>query len=127
MTSKDQCKRFDSCGAPLCPLDEDSLQNGLWYPDEESCESVEFRMMPWIKRERKISKRARESDHYFLFKMLQRDIIIKKGIAGIDPDRDEPGQLISWFGAHPEKKPLTDLQKQNLEKLTKHFGFKKKC
>jgi len=28
------CNSFETCEAPLCPMDEMSLKHGLWYADE---------------------------------------------------------------------------------------------
>lgn len=41
--SNDNCKKFESCEAPLCPMDERSLKHGIWYPDEDICNLRIFR------------------------------------------------------------------------------------
>lgn len=125
---RNQCKKFDSCGAPLCPLDKGSLEHGIWYSDEESCESVEFRMMPWVKRQRKINKKA-TNDKYFTYGMLDRDIIIRKGIEGIDADRDEASQLTIWLKNHEGMKAIrviTTEQKQRLVEEGKKYQLKRR-
>ena len=111
MTSP-QCKRFDTCNAPLCPLDEQSLKHSIWYPDEEICRAKLFSALPWIKAQRKIAKRASRMDRYFTLQMLKRNCIIKKGIEGLDPDLDEALQLKRWLKAHPVKKEPTDQERK---------------
>ena len=48
---KDECKKYDSCNAPLCPYDSESIESGCWYPDEEICTKKKF---DWIKMQNKI-------------------------------------------------------------------------
>ena len=99
-----QCPKFDVCNAPLCPMDEESLSHGIWYPDEEICKRKAFANMDWIKRQKKIAKKAKRMDRYFTFEMLKRNCVITKGIEGLDPDKPEEPQLKKWFKKHPEKK-----------------------
>jgi len=54
---------FDSCNAPLCPLDEEGLKKAVWYPDEEICRRRGLNY-PWLKTQKKIAKRAKHSDRY---------------------------------------------------------------
>jgi len=98
---REECKRFDTCSAPLCPRDRESLEQGIWYPDEKVCKSKEFQNLPWIKRQKKVAKATRYFSCYWTFEMLKADIIIRQGIKGLNPDRPEPNQLKRWFKAHP--------------------------
>ena len=50
-----KCPRFDECSAPLCPFDEDSLINGVWYPGEMICKLDAFKNLAWIIKQRKSS------------------------------------------------------------------------
>jgi hypothetical protein len=120
MMNTDNCKRnwkrFEFCSAPLCPMDEASQQSSIWYPDEETCQLNEFRGLDWVKRQRRLSRKALPG-YYFTLTMLQQDFIIKKGICGLDPDceisaveRDEN----KWLKCHPEKRELTDSEKEVL-------------
>jgi hypothetical protein len=78
------CPREDS-SAPLCPLDENSVRNGIWYPDEEACPR---RNVPnWVKAQKAIVKVGAPVDRFFTVGMLQAITRVQKGITGIDPDQ----------------------------------------
>jgi len=131
---RQECKRYDTCSAPLCPMDDQSLQNGIWYPDEEICHNQAYRSLTWIKNQKKIAKKAcpvgigprkkgydsygvgsygaGAMDRYFTLKMLDRNIVIRKGIEGLDPDHDEAYQLRRWLKAHPEKRELSKTERE---------------
>lgn len=113
MTSP-QCKRYETCNAPLCPLDEQSLKHSIWYPDEEICRAKAFGALPWIKAQRKIAKRASRMDRYFTLQMLERNCIIRKGIEGLDPDQAEEYQLKKWMKAHPERRVLSKEERASI-------------
>lgn len=102
-----ECKRYETCDVPLCPLDEQSLKHGIWYPDEDICNSRTSGNFPWIKAQRKIAKKAARTDRYFNLQMLERNCIVRKGIEGLDPDQAEEYQLEKWLKAHPEKRSLS--------------------
>lgn len=82
-----ECKRFNVCRAPLCPMDEQSLDSGLWYPDEEVCKLRMFNSCDWVIKQRKISNKAGVNDGYFTLKSLKAIKIVKYGIKGIDPGK----------------------------------------
>ncbi len=116
MTSM-QCNRYDSCSAPLCPLDSQSLEGGIWYPGgEEICSSQAHRSLPWIRAQRKIAKVESDPSRYFTFAMLNRGCVIRRGITGLDPDQPEELQLRRWMQGHPpaRKKELSEKQKSAL-------------
>jgi hypothetical protein len=99
---KEKCKYSDYCNAPLCPLDKESLEAGIWYPDEEVCR---MKNPPkWIKNQKKIVKAGASPDYYFDYQMLNNLKTIRKGIKGEDPD-----------------KPVKDIQKRD-EKILKREG-----
>lgn len=50
------CKRFNKCSAPLCPLDE-NLDERYWYSDESVCASQEHGDRRWIKKQKQIVER----------------------------------------------------------------------
>lgn len=108
------CPRFNRCSAPLCPLcTEKELKNYLWYPgEEEICPRKDMAHLLWTKNQKKIEKKAKDSFTYFTYEMLNRKITIKKGIMGINPDKDEEAQLKKWLKAHPAKKELTEEEKE---------------
>ena len=105
MTNSNECRHFDSCSAPLCPLDSSSLGGGLWYPDEEICRVRKFQQEQWLKNQKKLKKVGNLDSGYFTKEMLDRRLIVRKGIKGIDPDKDESRQLKRWLSEHPDRKP----------------------
>jgi hypothetical protein len=96
------CTLFESCLAPLCPLDPSSLK-GIWYPDEDICRSRSQGGRPWIRAQRRIAKVTGHGAGYFTLEMLSRLVVIRKGITGLDPDLSEEGQLRAWFQKRPER------------------------
>jgi len=102
--NKLKCPYFDSCNAPLCPMeDEEGLKKAIWYPDEEICRRRGLNY-PWLRTQRKIAKRAKHGG-YFTIQMLSHPCRISQGIVGLDPDKDEGPQLQKWFKKHPVLKP----------------------
>ena len=111
---REDCPKFDKCGAPLCPLDSESLKDGIWYPDEEICKRKN--VPAWVKAQRKIAKKTQDIDKYFNYAMLSRNCKIRKGISGIDPDKAEEPQLKKWFKAHPVKREWSEEEKKAFKK-----------
>jgi len=121
----EDCRHWDYCSAPICPL-EDKVKNlnYLWYPDEEICRLAT--VPAWVKTQRKILKKHPDKDKYFTFKMLNRNCVIKKGIIGLDPDKEEATQLKSWFKKHPIKRQILEVEKEILRKRLKKASKAKK-
>jgi len=123
----EECPRFKKCDASLCPLDSDSLKNGIWYPDEEICKYQEVNQLEWIKRQRKLSEKA-QFGFYFTYEMLNHKFIIRNGIKGLDPNRtesQEQADLKKWFSLHPETKEQK-ITPEHLEQLKKGRDLKKR-
>lgn len=100
MTTKNDCRYFDVCSAVMCPKVE--VTKMAWYPNEEVCRLQD--VPEWIKRQRKIAKKANFFGNFFTLAMLQRDCRISKGIKGIDPDLTDKERLEAekvWLEAHP--------------------------
>ena len=102
--SAHKCKYFNRCSAPLCPLDGGSLGGGIWYPDEEICHLKEFQGLRWVQNQKRLQKMARKGlvsvEGYFTAEMLDNEIIFRKGMRGLDPDRpldEEREQLERWL------------------------------
>jgi hypothetical protein len=76
------CKYFDGCSAPLCPKDE-GVADRTWFPDEDICRLAD--VPAWIKRQRKVSKKAALGG-YFTLAMLNHDCRITQGMKGIGPN-----------------------------------------
>ena len=51
---KASCRHCEECEAPLCPLDEASLEGGIWFPGEEICKDKRFQSFPWIQAQKQI-------------------------------------------------------------------------
>lgn len=86
--NKEECPKFiDGCSAPLCPVDTDSVEGGIWYSDGEICRRRDFQNLDWIKRQRQIAKLKVTKDKYFTVPMLQAIKQVRKGIQGINPDQ----------------------------------------
>lgn len=126
MTSS-ECRLYESCSAPLCPLDPNSLEKGIWYPDEEICQARRFSRLVLVRQQEKIAKCASRKDRYFHPLMLQRRCTVKPGITGLDPDQEEGPQLQRWLDGHRERKGLSESQKAILRKRAKtgHFWDKR--
>lgn len=115
MTAKD-CTRFDSCSAPLCPADAGNLKSGIFYPDEETCTLVLFRNLPWVKNQRKITKKVRNKDFYFTKKILDRTCVVTAATEGLNPDKtniDDTPAVNDWLKKHPSKREVSEIERQN--------------
>ena len=116
-TTSYQCRHFDSCSASLCPLDPEHLKIEIWYPDEEICR---LKTVPnWVKIQKKISKRTKDNNKYYTYKMLNQNCKICRGILGLNPDKPEEPQLEDWLKKHPQKKAISEKQKKILVEARK--------
>jgi hypothetical protein len=94
------CKYFDGCSSPLCPKDE-RVADRIWFPDEDICRLAG--VPAWVKRQRKISKKAALGG-CFTLAMLDHDCRIVRGMKGIGPDgtdNERAAGEAAWFKAHP--------------------------
>ncbi len=119
----ESCPFYDRCESQLCPLDPSKGQR-IWYTEEGPCINPEYRDELSVINQKKLSKKHAQG--YFIFDMLNRDIIIRRGIQGIDPDMpesvDRRGQRavdslyrereLSWLSDHPE---LTKEQREKMK------------
>ncbi len=119
LTDQQACKFYTLCEAPFCPLETASFK-GIWYPGEEICRSRVHGNLLWIQAQRKLIKAG--ADGYFTMEMLNRDCILKTGIRGLYPDKEEKPQLQEWMKKHPRKKQLSDKEKN--ERRKKAAGMK---
>ncbi|PMP83843.1 MAG: hypothetical protein C0175_01085 [Caldisericum exile] len=83
------CPYFEKCDAPICPMDP-SKERAVWYPDEEICRNREFGDLDLIISQKKIARlnRRHEVQGIFTYNMLNRPLIIRKGISGLSEDQD---------------------------------------
>ena len=119
------CTLFESCLAPLCPLDPVSLK-GIWYPDEEICRSRSQGGRPWIRAQRRLAKVAGSGAGYFTLEMLSRLVVVRKGITGLDPDLPEEVQLRAWFQKRPERRDQLEGDRAVRARHLRKFSFRKK-
>jgi len=60
MRTPENCPKFNTCSAPLCPLDPE-LKKRIWFWDEPICRNPEFKNLRWIKKQKSIQKRRTKS------------------------------------------------------------------
>ncbi|PMP74511.1 MAG: hypothetical protein C0180_03920, partial [Aciduliprofundum sp.] len=65
-------------------------ERAVWYPDEEICRNREFGNLDLIISQKKIARlnRRHEVQGIFTYNMLNRSLIVKKGISGLSEDQD---------------------------------------
>lgn len=84
---KQKCPKYDLCNVPLCPLDPESLKDGVWYPDEEICRKKGWSYHKWIRIQKRIKEVGADTGLYFDYEMLKNKGAVQKGVKGKDPDR----------------------------------------
>ena len=122
VTGRPACTLYETCNTPLCPLDGSSL-SGIWYPDEEICRSRVHGNLPWMKAQRKLARVA--AGGYFTVEMLNRLVVIRKGIVGLDPNLPEEPQLRAWFQKRTEKQDGATEAKAERTRHLKKYRFQK--
>jgi hypothetical protein len=110
----------------MCPKDE-NVENYSWFPDEDICRLSDA--PEWVKRQKRISKKAVQGG-CFTLAMLKQDCQIRKGIKGIDPDgtdKERAADEAAWFKVHPaitkeerEKMRATALEIGGLATVIRH-------
>jgi hypothetical protein len=96
-----KCCWFETCSAPLCPMDRGSLEYGQWFPDEEVCQrrfsGDAFR---WLRQQRKLKalEADMDPDRCFTFGMLVKLTRAMASVKGLSPDTaDFPGAERAWL------------------------------
>jgi hypothetical protein len=109
----EDCRRFEECSAPLCPLDE-NLRKRVWFADEPICRSKNHGGgRQWMVSQRKVKKKSADPTTCYTLEMLDRHFIVKKGIVGVDPDsKDFPGAVRKWIQQRPEIDPGQTKERQ---------------
>jgi len=112
---ENKCPFFDSCDAPICPLDENKGK-AIWYSDEAICKNPEYSGLDFIITQKKIAKvnKTHSVKGYFTLKMLNQKIIVRSGIQGINEDTPIGSSFTleeNWSRKH---KPIS---KERLEKM----------
>lgn len=112
------CRTFDTCCAPLCPLDPSSLENSVWFPEEPVCtrQGIGF-----AKKQRKLMRKGIKRDTCFTFAMLERLWSISVGTSGINPEYEKVEVELTWMKNHPQKpkvsNEITELRRQTMANL----------
>jgi hypothetical protein len=83
---REECSTRDRCSAPLCPMDKDSILNGVWIADEPICGSRAYCNILVIQNQYKVRKKDKQCTTIYTYDMLNRAMMITKAIKGIDPD-----------------------------------------
>jgi len=122
-SQRPDCNLYETCNTPLCPLDQISLE-GIWYPDEDICHSRAQGNLPWVKAQKKIAESGAPANQYFNLTMLERNCIIKKGIAGLDPNETDKTLFKKWLADHPVKKEMSEEEKIARTEHLKKFQFR---
>jgi len=76
-----------------------------------------------MKAQRKLSRVA--AGGYFTVEMLNRLVVIRKGITGLDPNLPEEPQLRSWFQKRAEKQDTPSEAKVARTRHLKKYSFKR--
>lgn len=120
------CKHYESCSAPICPRNADSVKHCIWFPGEETCSLTD--VPEWVKRQRKLSLYA-SKEGYFNADMLSHGFTIRKGIRGCDPDRlieERAVDVLHWLREHPSpsKERLVAMRERAMKNLASSSGKK---
>ena len=80
---------FDSCNAPICPLDENKGKV-IWYSDEAICKNRDFSDLEFIKTQKKIAKlnKTHVVNGFFTYNILNRSLRVRSGLEGLNEDTD---------------------------------------
>jgi hypothetical protein len=129
--SEQLCNLFEECktlNAPLCPIQENTLKNGVWYADEPICKAKRYQDIPWIKKQRQIAAlKLTAEDGFFTVRMLNTLKIVPRNIKGANPD--DPDSESKWIQAHSPKrtsthtvkKPRKPARKREYQRSLLHF------
>jgi len=122
VTISEECPRYNICDANLCPYDPE-LRYRVWYPNESVCAKQDMvEKFPWIKTQRKVVRRSKEPDKYFVLEMLTNLSQVRKATVGLSPDVNYKIQINSWLKDHhkAKKRRYTEEEKQAFrEKMIK--------
>jgi hypothetical protein len=100
------CDLFEECktlNAPLCPIQQNTINNGIWYADEPICKAKKYQDIPWIKKQKQIAKMGLSAeDGFFTVRMLNALHILPRSLKGADPD--DPDSESEWIGERSPKR-----------------------
>lgn len=108
-TSDRFCNLLEICAtpeAPLCPLQDTTITNGIWYGDEPICQSQMFDNLPWIKKQKAIAAmKLKADDGFFTVRMLNALKTIDRNTRGADPADDDAE--LNWMKEHYKQRKGT--------------------
>jgi hypothetical protein len=100
------CRYFDTCSAPLCPMDLKSLQLCAWFADEDVCRRADYTRLHWVRRQKKIASITSKDPARGCFShaMLCQDCRLTRRLRGLDPSVGEINELRvhRWILEHPK-------------------------
>ena len=108
-----ECNLFETCEAPLCPLQKNSIKHGVWYGDEEICRARKFQSLSWVKKQKRIARLGLTGDDgFFSIKMLDAIHTITRSIRGADPDHFDSDK--TWLKQRGLKRARANQKRRNL-------------
>jgi len=84
---KIDCPSYEGCDASICPMDDQSVANSIWFSDEFICKGRKCSQIPWIRKQRKIARLKPNTNGFFTVQMLNSIERISKGLKEADPDK----------------------------------------
>jgi len=108
---------WERCPANICaddPEGPEGMALRTWYADEPICTSVKAKGILWWRTQRKIRRlvsRGFDVPGIFTFAMLNRRLVVRPGICGLDPELNDPDAERRWISAHLG---LSDAQREAL-------------
>ena len=114
------CYRYEICSAPICPLNEESLREGQFFPGEDTCQSREYRREHWARVQRRINRKVRNQDRYFTYEMLLNITKVTLTLKGLDPNRPQKEQLAVWL-KHHKRAIYSDERKAEMRERAKRL------
>ena len=110
------CNLLEPCGtpeAPLCPIQDATIKNGIWYGDEPICQSEMFANLPWIKKQKAIAALKLKADEgFFTVRMLNSLRKVESGIKGADPADDNAEH--NWLEQYYRKPNISRKRRSKL-------------
>jgi len=107
-----ECKSFETCEAPLCPLQKNAMEHGVWYADEDLCRARQFQSLAWIRKQKRISKLGLTADDgFFSVKMLESLNRTTKSLKGADPDNFQ--SETQWLKQRGERRAKVTQKRRN--------------
>ena len=81
------CPSFDTCEAPLCPLDANRDER-VWFSHEPICKGRAGSGVQFVITQRKMVAKKKKPG-FFTVPMLDRRIRVTDAMVGIDPDYEK--------------------------------------